>query len=351
MTQTPDHPAPDAAAAAAADAMALHRSLLTIDTHIDIPFPDGPSFFDETRRNVDLPKMKRGHMAAGCFAAFVAQGARTAEANAGAFARATAMLRTIREMGATNQGARVCSTADEIEQAHRDGVTAVVPCVENGHALGGRVENLAALKELGAIYLTLTHFGHNALGDSSNPRAELRDVPEEHGGLSEYGRAVVGELNRLGMLVDIAHTSKKTMMQAARLSRTPVLSTHSCIKALCDNPRNLDDEQLDLLAEVGGVVQVTAVPGFLKKGGKIETVTVADFCDHIDYAVRRIGLDHVGISSDFDGGGGFTGWRDASESPNLTAELLRRGYGASQIAALWGGNFLRVLRLAEQRAG
>jgi len=353
MTQTQNAPTPDAAQTVGGmtDPLALHRSLLTIDTHIDIPFPEGPSFFDETRRNVDLPKMKRGHMAAGCFAAFVAQGARTAEANDAAFARATAMLRAIREMGATNQGARVASTVAEIEQAHRDGVSIIVPCVENGHALGGKVENLAAFKELGAIYLTLTHFGHNALGDSSNPRAELGDVKEEHGGLSAYGRDVVGELNRLGMLVDIAHTSKQTMMQAAHLSRTPVLSTHSCIKALCDNPRNLDDEQLDLLAEVGGVVQVTAVPGFLKTGGKIDTVTVADYCDHVDYAVRRIGLDHVGISSDFDGGGGFTGWRDASESANITAELVRRGYGGSQIAALWGGNFLRVLRLAEQRAG
>jgi membrane dipeptidase len=332
------------------DSLALHRSLLTIDTHIDIPFPEGPSFFEETRRNVDLPKMKRGHMAAGCFAAYVAQGARTPEANAAAVVRATAMLKAIREMGATNQGARVATTADEIEQAHRDGVTIIVPCVENGHALGGHVENLRAFKDLGAIYMTLTHFGHNALGDSSNPRAELGDPQEEHGGLSELGRQVVVEMNRLGMLVDIAHTSKKTMMQAAKLSRTPVLSTHSCIKALCDNARNLDDEQLDLLAAVGGVVQITAVPGFLKTGGKIETVTVADYCDHVDYAVKRIGIDHVGLSSDFDGGGGFTGWRDASESHNLTAELARRGYGPSQIAALWGGNFLRLLRIAETSA-
>lgn len=333
------------------DPLALHRSLLTLDTHIDIPFPEGPSFFEETRRNVDLPKMKRGHMAGGCFAAYVAQGARTPEANAASIVRATEMLKAIRAMGATNQGARVATTADEIEAAHRDGMTAIVPCVENGQALGGKLETLASFKQLGAIYMTLTHFGHNALGDSSNPRSELGDQPEEHGGLSAFGREVVVEMNRLGMVVDIAHTSKNTMMQAAKLSRTPVLSTHSCIKALCDNARNLDDEQLDMLASVGGVVQVTAVPGFLKTGGKIETVTVADYCDHVDYAVKRIGIDHVGLSSDFDGGGGFTGWRDASESHNLTAELLRRGYGPSQIAALWGGNFLRVLRIAEQAAG
>jgi membrane dipeptidase len=141
------------------------------------------------------------------------------------------------------------------------------------------------------------------------------------------------------------------MMQAAQLSRTPVLSTHSCIKALCDNARNLDDEQLDMLAKVGGVVQVTAVPGFLKTGGKADQVTIADYCDHVDYAVKRIGIEHVGISSDFDGGGGFVGWKDASECGNVTAELVRRGYGAREIGLLWGGNFLRLLRLAEARKG
>ena len=295
--------------------------------------------------------MKRGHMAGGCFAAYVGQGARTPEAYQAAVERGRAMLRAINDMGQTNQGARVCTSADEIEQAHRDGVTIVVPCVENGQALGGEVANLKPLYDLGARYLTLTHFGHNALGDSSNPRKELGDPEEEHGGLSPLGRDVVAELNRLGMLVDIAHTSKKTMMQAAGLSRTPVLSTHSCIKALCDNARNLDDEQLDTLRAVGGVVQVTAVPGFLKTGGKADTVTVADYCDHVDYAVRRMGVEHVGISSDFDGGGGFVGWRDASESGNITAELLARGYGAHEIALMWGGNFLRLLRLAEQRRG
>jgi membrane dipeptidase len=159
------------------------------------------------------------------------------------------------------------------------------------------------------------------------------------------------ELNRLGMLVDVAHTSKNTMMQAAGLSRTPVLSTHSNVKALCDNPRNMDDEQLDMLRDVGGVIQITAVPGFLRSGKKAEEVTVADYCDHVDYAVRRIGIEHVGLSSDFDGGGGFSGWHDAGESANLTVELVRRGYGRSEIAALWGGNFMRLLRLAEQRAG
>ena len=330
------------------DPIALHRSLLIVDTHIDIPWPDGPSFFEDTRRRVDLPKMQRGGMSAGCFAAYVPQGPRTPDGNAAAFARVIAMLDAINGMG--RNGARVCSSVAAIEQAKRDGVTAVVPAVENGHALGGDHGRLRAFRDRGARYLTITHNGHNALADSSNPRTDLGDKEDEHGGLSAFGHVVIAELNRLGMLVDVAHVSKMSMMQAAASSRSPVLTTHSCIRALADNPRNIDDEQLDALRDVGGVVQITAVAHFLRSGKKPDEVTVADYVDHVDYAVKRIGLEHVGMSSDFDGGGGFSGWRDAGESANLTAELVRRGYGAAEIAALWGGNFLRLLKRAEALA-
>ncbi len=330
------------------DPAELHRRLLTIDTHIDIPWPDGPSFFDETKRRVDLPKMRRGFLAAGCFAAYVPQGPRTAEGNEAAYARAIDMLHAIAAMG--SGAARRCVTVAEIRQAHADGVTAIIPAVENGYAAAGDPARLKAFRELGACYLTLTHNGHNDFADSSAPRADLGDAPEEHGGLTAAGRAAIAELNRIGMVVDIAHVSKASMLQAAALSRTPVITTHSCVRALCDHPRNLDDEQLDVLRDVGGVIQITAVGRFLRKDARPEAVTVADYADHIDYAVKRIGLDHVGISSDFDGGGGFTGWHDASESQNLTTELLRRGYGAEEIAALWGGNFLRVLAIAEATA-
>lgn len=331
------------------DPIALHRTLLTIDTHIDIPWPNGPDFLDATKRRVDLPKMQKGHMVAGCFAAYVPQGPRTPEGHASAHARAVAMLETINTMG--RDRARVCRSADAIESAHRDGATVIVPCVENGHALAADPANLVKFAALGARYMTLTHTGHNALADSSNPRADLGDAPTLHGGLSELGRAAIAQMNRLGMVIDIAHVSKASMLQAAEVSRTPVLSTHSCIKALCDNPRNLDDEQLDALRDVGGMVNITAVSGFLKAGAKPEQITPADYVDHVDYAVKRIGLAHVGISSDFDGGGGFSGWKDASECAAMTAELVRRGYDAEAIAALWGGNFLRILRQAEQAAG
>jgi len=334
------------------DALALHHSLLTIDTHIDIPWPTGPDPFEDGKRHVDLPKMRRGGITAGCFAAYVPQGARSPAGEEAAFARAEAMLLAIRAMGRSEAGivARLAISADDIELAKRDGVLAVVPAVENGYTIGTDLSRLARFAELGARYMTITHNGHNALADSSNPRSDLGDRDVEHSGLSVLGRAAVAEMNRLGMLVDVAHVSRAAMLQLAECSCTPVVSTHSCIRALCDNPRNLDDVQLDVLRDVGGVVQVTAVAAFLRPNAKPEAVTVADFADHIDYAVRRIGIAHVGISSDFDGGGGFSGWKDASESPNITAELLRRGYDRAALSLLWGGNFLRCLRAAEAAA-
>ncbi len=262
------------------------------------------------------------------------------------------MLNTIRAMGQSRGGisARLTVTAAEIEAAKRDGVLAIIPAVENGFAMGGDLRRLAQFRALGARYLTLTHNGHNDLADSSNPRADLGDKDAEHGGLSALGRQAIAELNRLGMLVDVAHASRAAMLQAAACSRTAIVSTHSCIRALCDNPRNLDNEQLEALRDVGGVVQVTAVSAFLKPNAKPEEVTVADFADHIGFAVQRIGIEHVGISSDFDGGGWFAGWNDAAHSANVTAELVRRGYGRRELALLWGGNFLRVLRQAEEIA-
>ena len=335
------------------DSLAVHRGLLALDTHIDIPWPGGPDPFLDGPRRVDLPKMVRGGLTAGCFAAYVPQAVRTPETEAAAFERCIAMLQAIRAMGRSENGilARLAVTADEITAAKRDGALAVIPAVENGFVMGTDLSRLAHFRALGARYLTLTHNGHNALADSCNPRADFGDSLTEHGGLSALGRAAIAELNRLGMLVDVAHVSRDAMLQAAALSRTPVVSTHSCIRGLCDNPRNMDDAQLDALRDVGGVIQITAVAAFLKADAKPEAVTVADFAEHVDYAVRRIGIEHVGISSDFDGGGGFTGWRDASESANITAELLLRGYDREAIAALWGGNFLRLLRTAEERAG
>jgi membrane dipeptidase len=331
----------------------IHDGLLTIDSHIDIPWPPGPSPFEDGPRRVDLPKMRRGGIGAGCFAAYIPQGKRDAAGFAAAHERAVAMLHAIRSMGETESGAdlvpaQIATTVAEIEAARFAGGPAIIPAVENGHAIGGTLDHLDEFRALGARYMTLTHNGHNALADSSVPRRDLGDGPTLHGGLSDLGRAAIGRMNRLGMMVDVSHTSKAAMLQAIGASSTPVIATHSSVRALCDHPRNLDDEQLDALAASGGVVQVTLVSFFLKAGKKESEVTLDDFLDHIDYAVQRMGIAHVGIGSDFDGGGGVVGWRDAGESANVTAELLRRGYDRAAIAALWGGNFLRLLRLAEE---
>ena len=334
------------------DAHALHASLLTLDTHIDIPWPNGPDPFGATDRRVDLPKMRAGGLRAGCFAAYVPQGPRTPEGYEAAGNRALAMLQAINAMGRTEGDitARVTATAADVRAARADGVLAVIPAVENGHAVGEDLGLLARFRALGARYLTLTHNGHNALADSSNPRADLGDGETLHGGLSELGRAAIAELNRLGMLVDVSHTSRQTALQAAMLSRTPVLATHSCARALCDVARNVDDTLLDALRDTEGMVSVTALAGFVRPGAKPDGATVADLCDHVDYIVKRCGVAHVGISSDFDGGGAITGWMDASESGNVTAELVRRGYGATEIEAMWSGNFLRLLTAAETYA-
>jgi membrane dipeptidase len=328
-----------------------HEGILAIDTHVDIPWPGGPSPFEDGPRCVDLPKLKAGRVAAVCFAAYVPQDKRDAAGHLAAGTRAREMLDAIAAMAPRDgSGGVLASSAMGIESAFAAGKTAIVPAIENGYAMG---KDLAALDEFaarGVRYITLTHNGHNELADAAIPRRDLNDVEAEHGGLSELGRAAVARMNELGILVDISHAAKSTMLQAAEISRTPILATHSCIRALCNHPRNLDDEQLEVLKAVGGLVQVTIVSNFLRPKARASDLSVADIADHIDYAVRKIGVDHVGIGTDFDGGGGVRGFMNASQTPVLTAELSKRGYDRPALKKIWGGNFLRLLRQAEMAA-
>ena len=329
-----------------------HDGLLAIDTHVDIPWPDGPSPFEDGPRCVDLPKLKAGRIAAVCFAAYVPQGPRDAPGHLAAHGRARAMLESIHAMAPLDAtGGVIARTADDIEAAFATGRLAILPAIENGYALGNDLTTLDAFAQSGVRYITLTHNGHNNIADAAIPRRDLGDAPVEHGGLSSFGREVIARMNELGILVDISHSAKSTMLQAVAASRVPVLATHSCMRALCDHPRNLDDEQLDALKSTGGLVQVTIVSNFLRARARAADLTVADIADHIDYAVARIGIEHVGIGTDFDGGGGVTGYMNAAQAPNLTAELARRGYDHTALRHIWGGNFLRLLRQAEAGAG
>ncbi|GLR68759.1 peptidase M19 [Acidocella aquatica] len=325
-----------------------HDGLMAIDTHVDIPWPDGPSPFEDGPRCVDLPKLKAGRIAGVCFVAYVPQGPRDDTGHLAANARARAMLDDIAAMAPANgHGGVLAPTADKIEAAFAAGRTAIIPAIENGYAIGKDITTLDDFAARGVRYITLTHNGHNEIADAAIPLPRLGDAPVEHGGLSTFGREVIARMNALGMLIDVSHAAKTSMMQAAQLSRVPVLATHSCMRALCDHPRNLDDEQLDMLKATGGLVQVTMVSNFLRPKARAAELSVADIADHIDYAVQRIGVEHTGIGTDFDGGGGVSDFMNASQAPNLTAELFRRGYDKAAVAKIWGGNFLRLLRQAE----
>lgn len=325
-----------------------HDGLLALDTHVDIPWPAGPSAFENGPRCVDLPKLKAGRVAAVCFAAYIPQGPRDETGHRAALTRVRAMLEAIAAMApADGSGGVLADSAAAIEAAYAAGRTAIIPAVENGYAIGRDLRLLDELRGRGVRYMTITHNGHNELADAAIPRADLGNAGAEHNGLSDLGRAAIRRMNQLGILVDISHSAKTTMLQAVELSDVPVLATHSCMRALCDHPRNLDDEQLDALRATGGLAQITIVSNFLRPRARAADLTVADIADHIDYAVNRIGIDHVGIGTDFDGGGGVRDFMNAAQTPVLTAELSRRGYDHAALTKIWGGNFLRLLRQAE----
>lgn len=375
-----------------AEARALHQQILTIDTHVDIGRGYASHLLDPggfTKAQVDLPKMRAGGLDAVFLIVYVGQGALTAQAYQQAAATAEnsyqAIMRMIR---AYPEQVGLARTADDVEALHQAGKRIVLLGMENAYPLGDSIKDVPKWAERGIRYVGLTHIGHNQFSGSSNPRADLNDS-ETDPGLSDLGRQLVKSLNQHGILIDVSHVGKKSMLEAIRLSKAPVIASHSSAMSVHANLRNLDDEQLDAIKANGGVAQMVAFRSYVAEldaglaaaiaelrqqylpngwANADETqrnsydaklaelrsqhpdVTLAQFVDHIDYAVKRIGIEHVGIASDFDGGGGVQGWNDASETLNVTWELMRRGYTKAQIQALWGGNVLRILRQAEQVA-
>ena len=379
-------------------ARAIHQRVLTLDTHIDIPFNYATREVDpgvENHFQVDLTKMRAGALDAGFFIVYVGQTDRTPENETEAKARAMTKFDAIHRMAEEMypDEIEIAYSADDVVHIASSGKLVAAIGIENGFVIGRDLSLLEAYFDLGARYMTLAHGGHNDIADSATGSvrngALAVDVEPEHGGVSAFGEKVIAEMNRIGMMVDVSHISREAMMDAVRLSEAPVIASHSSVRALMDHPRNLDDEQLVALRDNGGVIQTVAMAPFLtepaarrrreyisiRRGfgmipgqppedlgaepyedyiGRMEALdrrypdaTVVNFVDHIEYAVDLIGIDHVGISSDFDGGGGILGWNDASETFNVTIELVRRGYSEEDIAKLWGGNLLRVFRDAE----
>lgn len=384
-------------AAVAAAPIAAQDNLLTIDTHVDIPldYMREPRFDagTATALKVDLDKMERGGLDAAFFVIYVEQGPLTAEGYADAIAQAERKYGAIESLVARYPGRiRLATSPDQVRRNDADGVLSAMIGIENGYSLGRRLDLLDAAYARGARYLGLTHTGHNAICTSSGARPELGDAPAGDVGLSAFGRSVVQRANALGIMVDVSHSSDACVRDVLRASRVPVIASHSGAYALTAHPRNLDDALLRGIAGKGGVVQVVAYTGFLKldpareaaeaalqqevarQAGarefdsdlhedlpayqhgleRIDTefplATLEDYLDHIEHVVRIAGIDHAGIASDFDGGGGVIGWMDASETPNVTAGLGRRGFTQQDIAKLWGGNLLRVWTQVEQGA-
>ncbi|HEU0223800.1 MAG TPA: dipeptidase [Steroidobacteraceae bacterium] len=361
----------------------LHERVITIDSHSAFPLDSCGA----TDLQVDVPKMRMGGLDVAFFVVWIGQQKRTVSAYAEAKRRALREFQAIHDaVERCHNEVNMARTPEDVEQIIASGKLALAVGVENGFAIGRELSLLKTYRDLGAAYLGLTHEGHNDIADSANPIGALGDGATEHGGVSEFGERVIAEMNRLGIMVDVSHLSKAATLETIRLSRAPVIASHSSIYAIVPNPRNMDDETLLAMAAKGGVIQITPVHSFVKVDppGAMEAftsllrefglesdaearklspgrraefddrlaaldkhwalATVGQMVDHIDYAVALAGVEHVGVGSDFDGGGGVAGWSDAGETASVTTELLRRGYTEDEIQKIWGGNLLRVWR-------
>ena len=343
-----------------AQAKELHRQVLTLDSHCDTPmfFPQGIHFERrDTRVLVDLHKMTEGKLDAVTMVAYLPQpkeGERFADKvdyrkiNGGEKyadgispkAYADLIFDEIeRVTSAYPDHVGIARTPAELYANKRRGRKSVMLGIENGLALEGSLSNIAHFARRGIVYITLCHNGDNDICDSA--RGE-----KTHRGLSDFGTRVVKEMNRQGIMVDLSHASEESFFDAMRVSELPIVCSHSNCKSLCDVPRNLSDEQLRALAKSGGVAQTTLYHGFLRQNG---TATIEDAVAHLEHAVQVMGIEHVGLGTDFDGDGGVSGFADASEAINFTIRLLRKRYSERDIALIWGGNWLRVMEQVQNK--
>ena len=330
-----------------AQAKHIHDTSIILDSHCDTPM----FFTDNSTENahlfgtrsdkvlVNLPKMTEGRLDASIMVAYLPQGERTEEAYKAVTAQTNRLLTQIEEIVQANSDrVGLAETAEDILRLKAQGKKAILRGIENGYAIGRDLSLLKHFKQRGIVYLTLCHNGDNDICDSARGKAE-------HGGLSAFGREVVEEMNRLGILVDMSHAAETSFYDALEISKVPIVCSHSSARALCDHPRNLTDDQMRALAKHDGVAQTTVYNGFLRKEGQ---ATVIDAVEHLCHAAKIMGVEHVGLGTDFDGDGGVPGLADASEIINFTRHLLRRHFSEQDIRLIMGGNFLRVMEGVQQ---
>ncbi len=373
----------------------IHQSLLTVDSHSDTPLRLLRPGTDLSRKSnphggggkIDFPRMEEGGLDGVFFAVFLGQRERTPEGNEQAKQRALRIFDSIHAAVDRNHGlAEIALTSRDLDAIAKKGKKAVYIGIENGYAIGRDLSLVSRYYDLGARYITLCHTSNNDICDSStDPEGE------EHGGLSRFGHEVVGEINRLGLMVDVSHISDQAFYDVMAISKSPVIASHSNARSVCNNPRNLSDDMLLKLAENGGVIQLCLVSDYTavtepyperdsarqavreKYGDWNELndstrnlfyddwyavderfppnlATVSQFCDHVDHVVGLIGIEHVGFGSDFDGGAELADCYDVTQLPNITRELLMRGYSVRDLEKFWGGNLLRVMKAVEETA-
>jgi membrane dipeptidase len=376
-------------------ALEIHKRVLTLDTHADTPLRMIEPGFDmaerhdpkETGSKVDYPRMKEGDLDAIFFAAFVAQDIRDDDGNSRAKALCVQMIDSI--ITSTKKNSDIVGLAlnpDDAYALEKEGKRAIYIGIENGYPIGKDISNVELYFNKGVRYITLVHSTNNDLADSSTD-----SKGPEHGGISDFGSKVVSEMNRLGIMVDVSHGNDSVFYDAIKLSKAPIIATHSNARAVTNHKRNMTDEMLKLMADNGGVVQLTMLSSYLREAPpniKLDSAvnklrasmkpisemtmgdkkamrqlfqelnkkypdppaTVKHVVDHIDHIIKIAGIDHVGIGCDFDGGGGIEGVFDASEVMNITIEMVRRGYTEEQIEKIWGGNLIRVFKEVQEIA-
>ena len=316
----------------------LHQRIVTLDSHTDTPmiFPGHFNIGEKQGGKVNLPFMEEGRIDAAFMVAYIPQGERDEASLAKATAYAEERLKeVIRQEQLNPMRMGIARTPDDLLRLKQAGKKAIFLGIENGYALGKDVNNVRKFRDMGVSYITLCHNGDNDLCDSARGKGEWK-------GLSPLGKQMVAEMNRLGVMVDISHAAESTFYDVLVCSRYPIIASHSSARALCNHPRNLTDDQLKAIAGQGGVVQLCLYKGFINE--EAEKASVSDAIRHINHMVDLIGVEHVGIGSDFDGDGELIGCRASNELINITMHLLKEGYSETDISRIWGGNFLRVMR-------